>query len=424
MYCKRCHYPASHPLGLTFNAEGICSGCLIHQEKLNLDWNARWGKLEKIVDLFRNQSGSNYDCVVPVSGARDSFFIMDVVVRKLGLNPLMVHYNRQYNTPLGIRNLGRLRTVFDQDLLTMTVNPETVKKITRATFRRFGSVYWHAIAGQTVFPVQIAVRFKIPLIIWGAHQGIEQVGMFSHEEEPEMSRWYRKNHDLMGYEAEDLVSDFDHLTMADLDAYRYPSEEELAKVGVRGIYLGNYIPWDVKSQHEKMLECYSYETSEQARTWDSYSDSDCFIYSDVHDYLKEIKTGYGKALDHAIRELRWGRISSDELEMIMGHYQNKKPEHLNLFLEWLGMSESGFYYLADRHRNPGIWSREKSTGIWKRKEEIFQKNPKVVSPHQCEFFIQKQEPIPGVEENQYQLIGTGNHHQPKKVGITLQKKKI
>jgi hypothetical protein len=95
--------------------------------------------------------------------------------------------------------------------MTLTVNPETVKKITRATIRKMGSIYWHCIAGQTVYPVQVAVKFKIPLIIWGAHQGLDQVGMFSHLDEVEMTRKYRKEHDLMGFEAEDLISEFDNI---------------------------------------------------------------------------------------------------------------------------------------------------------------------------------------------------------------------
>jgi hypothetical protein len=105
------------------------------------------------------------------------------------------------------------------------------------------------------------------LIIWGAHQGLEQVGMFSHEHEVEMTRRYRKDHDLMGYEADDLLSIFDTLKEEDIWQYRYPDDRDLNAVGVRGIYLGNYVRYP-KAQHEQMMREYGYRTSKLSRTFD------------------------------------------------------------------------------------------------------------------------------------------------------------
>ena len=180
-FCKRCLYTTEHPLGLNLDSEGICSGCRIHDEKDKLDWQVRWSILESLVKPYRSLNGKSYDCIVPVTGAQDSYYIVYLVKERLGLNPLLVTYNKYFNTPLGIRNLANLRIRFNCDILCQNVNPVSVKKITRSTLRQFGSIYWPILAGQTVFPVQTAVRFKVPLVIWGAHQGMEQVGMFSHE---------------------------------------------------------------------------------------------------------------------------------------------------------------------------------------------------------------------------------------------------
>ncbi len=349
--CARCLYTTWHPLGLVLDDEGVCTGCRVHEEKETLDWESRWKQLEQAVAPYRNRTGDKYDCIVPVSGARDSFFIMDTVTR-LGLKPLMVTYNKLYNTDLGIRNLARLRTVFDADILTLTVNPDTVRRVTRAALRRRGSIYWHCLAGQTVFPVQCAVRFKVPLIIWGAHQGLDQVGMFSHTHEVEMTRRYRKDHDLMGLEAEDLVSEFDHVNERDVAPWVYPSYRDLRRVGVKGLYLGNYIPWDTKTQHEAMLDKYGYETATQTRTFDTYSD--------VHDYLKFIKHGYGKATDHAVRELRWGRMNRDEAIDHARRHHTLEPRHLKAFLEWIGMAKSAFDWIVDQHRHPALWRRNEN----------------------------------------------------------------
>lgn len=355
--CTRCLYTSYHPLHLTFDDEGVCSGCRVHEEKDQLDWSERADKLRAIFENYRNTSGANYDCIVPVSGARDSYFIVHTVKNVYGMNPLLVTYNKQYNTAVGVRNLANLRIRFNCDIMTLTVNPETVKNITRSTLRRFGSLYWHCLAGQTVYPVQMAVKLKIPLIVWGAHQGLDQVGMFSHLDEVEMTRKYRKEHDLMGYEAEDLIDDFDNIKEPDIMPYRYPDNRELEQVGVRGIYLNNYIRWDSRSQHEHMIGTYGYETAPQTRTFDTYNDVDCWNYSDTHDYIKWLKYGYGKVVDHACREIRLRRMTRDDAITIVMQYMHKKPVNLGLFLKWLGITEYAFHYILDQHRNPLVWER-------------------------------------------------------------------
>ncbi|MBX2931657.1 MAG: N-acetyl sugar amidotransferase [Chitinophagaceae bacterium] len=358
IYCSRCLYNEHHPLNIVFDEEGVCSGCRVHEEKYEIDWAEKAKKLTSIFNDYKNISGNNYDCIVPVSGAKDSYFIVHTVKNVYGMNPLLVTYNKQYNTDVGVRNLANLRTQFNCDILTLTVSPDTVKKITRATMRRMGSIYWHCIAGQTVFPVQIAVKFKIPLIVWGAHQGNDQVGMFSHHDEVEMTRKYRKEHDLMGYEAEDLVSDFDGITEKDIVQFKYPDNIEIERVGVRGIYLNNYMHWDSKLQHEQMINLYGYETALQTRTFDTYNDVDCYNYSDVHDYIKFIKHGYGKVVDHATREIRLKRLTREQGIQLINAYINKEPKNLEMFLEWLGITKNSFNYIINQHRNPKIWKKD------------------------------------------------------------------
>ena len=359
--CTRCLYHSSHPLNLTFDNQGVCSGCRIHEEKDQLNWPERSKRLGSILEAYRNTSGFNYDCIVPVSGARDSYFTVHTVKNVYGMNPLLVTYNKHYNTAAGIRNLANLRIRFNCDIMTLTVNPDIVKKITRSTLRRFGSFYWHCIAGHTVYPVQMAVRLKIPLIVWGVHQGIDQVGMFSHLDEVEMTRKYRKEHDLMGYEAEDLIDDLDNITESDIHPYCYPDDREIEQVGVRGIYLNNYIRWDSRTQHEEMIRTFGYETAPQTRTFDTYNDVDCWNYSDLHDYIKLLKHGYGKVVDHASREIRLGHMSRTEGARLVLKYINVKPKNLSLFLDWLGVTEDAFNYIIDQHRNPLFWSRN---GNW------------------------------------------------------------
>ena len=353
-FCKRCLYATTHPLGLVLDDEGICSGCRIHEEKDRLDWGHRWTLLEDIVEPYRT-GGSNYDCIVPVTGANDSYYIVYLVKKRLGLNPLLVTYNKYFNTPLGIRNLANLRIRFDCDILIQNVNPVTVKKVTRGAIRRTGSLYWPCLAGQTVYPVQTAVRLKIPLIIWGAHQGLEQVGMFSHEHEVEMTRRYRKDHDLMAHESKDIMSIFDTLTARDVWQYNYPDDHDLEQQGVRGIYLGNYVRWDPKAQHEQMIDEYDYMTSRFARTFDCYDYVDCYTYMDLHDLLKLYKHGYSKVTDHACREIRFGRLTRTQGLALVRQHELEPVRFEKQFCDWLRVDSLGLNFMLNRHRNEMFW---------------------------------------------------------------------
>ena len=411
-YCKRCLYPANHPLNLTFDDEGICSGCRVHEEKDKIDWSERQEKLRTILSNYKRREGSIHDCIIPVSGARDSYYIVHVIKNIYKMNPLLVTYNKHYNTKVGIRNLAYLRTLFGCDIITQTISPERVKKITRQSIEKLGSMYWHCLAGTTVFPVQTAVKFKIPLIIWGVHQGCDQVGMFSHLDEVEMTRKYRKEHDLMGVEAEDLARDSSCITIDDMEPYIYPHDKEIEAVGVRGIYLSNYFRWDSKLQHESMIANYGYETVRQQRTFDTYNDVDCFHYSGLHDYIKYIKYGYGKVTDHATREIRLKRLTREEGIDFVSKYSIIKPYDLDLFLNWVGMSEDEFWNNINNFRDPKIWSKS-DNNKWTLKDSIINhrfdddlENYRLDKLDKCDFRVTPSKK-PGEKEDKYILVGRG-----------------
>lgn len=406
--CARCLYDEAHPLHLTIDDDGVCSGCRVHEEKDILDWGGRFEQLRRLTDDYRSRGGRTFDCIVPVCGARDSFFIVDVVKNRLGLNPLLVSYNKHYNTDLGIRNLANLRMAFDCDLVQNTTSPATAKAVTRASLESVGSVYWHILAGQTAFPVQMAVRMGIPLIIWGAHQGVDQVGMFSHLDAVEMNRRYRKEHDLMGFEAEDLAARHPGLNEFNLDAYVYPSDADIASVGVRGIYLNNFLRWDSKAQHEAMIERFDYETGDQQRTFDRYNDIDCFHYAGTHDTIKFRKHGYGKAVDHACREIRLGRLTREDARTLASRYQAAPPADLPLLLDWLKTEEAVLWAAVDRHRNPKAWSVDGAASPIER----VQPAPDLIEAarlpikDKCEFALTRSK-APHLKDDHYVLVGKG-----------------
>tara|TARA_Y100000389_G_scaffold178739_1_gene192173 strand:- start:6002 stop:7336 length:1335 start_codon:yes stop_codon:yes gene_type:complete len=432
IYCKRCLYPSNHPYGMIFDKNGICMGCRVHEEKDQLDWEEKFHKLKKITHNSKIMSKKNFDCIIPVTGGGDSYYIVHVAKNLLGMNPLLVNYNSHYNTKLGIRNLANLTTVFDCDMVTSTISPNHLKKITSQTIKKYGSIYWQVLAGYTTFPVQVAVKFRIPLIIWGVHPWSEQTGMFSHLDEVEMTHRCRKEYALMGISAEDLVHSESKVLRSEVQQFIYPYDDELEKVGVRGIYLSNYIRWDSKSQHEQMIDEYGYETAEMQRTFNTYEDVHCFHSAGLHDYLKFLKYGYSKVTDHASREIRLKRMTRETGIKMVKKYTNKYPNDLNLFLEWIGMKEEEFFSYVDKYRDKKIWKFNDNN--WSLRDTIvnhvesddpFTKRLK----DNCEFLITKNAE-PTIKDNKYLLMGRGyidyknyGSHEDRSAGGGMTKRK-
>jgi N-acetyl sugar amidotransferase len=368
-YCQRCVYPENHPLNLTFDDRGICSGCVVHEEKDEIDWQVKAEELSALLAQYRARPSTYFDCIIPVSGTGDDFFVVDTIKHRYGLNPLLVTYNTHFNTRLGVRNLARLITELDCDHMMSTVGPDTVKEVTRVTLRQLGDMYWHVLAGLQTFPVQVATRLNIPLIIWGVNGWLDQVGMFSHLDQVEMTRKVRKEHALRGLDAEMLAGVSDRLSKKDLQAYTYPTDEQLERSRVRGLYLGNYVRWDSQVQVEAMIARYGYETMAEERTYNSYESIHCWNNAGVHDYVKFLKYGYSKVSDHASRDIRLRRKTREEGIELVQRYRAIVPSGLAKFLAWINMSEAEFRAIIDGFRDPRAWHRGPS-GDWALRDPI------------------------------------------------------
>ena len=409
-YCTRCLYPANHPYGLIFNDNGLCTGCLVHEEKDRLNWDERFDLLKDIVfENKKNLNSNSFDCIIPVYGGGDSYYIVHIVKNVLGMNPLLVHYNPQFNTKLGIRNLANLVTVFDCDMVTSTLAPSLLKRITRASLKKYGNMYWQVLAGRLTYPVQVAVRYRIPLIFWGVHPWSEQTGMYQHINEVEMTERCRKEHGLFGVSAEDIIGE-EKLNREEMQPFVYPYDNEIEAIGVRGIYLSNYIRWDSKKQHEEMIRLYGYETALQQRTFNTYEDVHCFHSAGIHDYLKFLKLGYGKITDHACREIRLRRMTREEGIDFVSNLKNDEPEDLNIFLDWVELNREEFKSYYWEKRDLRVWKKKKN-GDWEMKDNI--KNHKnstliekvrLTKKEDCNFII-TESAEPDIPDNDYLLMG-------------------
>ena len=338
-FCKSCLYSDLHPFGLTF-ADGICSGCVLHDEKDHLDWVNRKeklkGEIKKISKLSRG-----YDCVVPVIGDAEDYFVLSRVL-ELGLSPLVVCVNDYFKNDIGWYNLHNLITYFDVDSIVYNPDLQAYQELIKVSMRKFDHILLPFLQLHTSFPVHIAKDRSIPLIIWGQHQAIEQVGKFSHLDEVKMSKWSRKEHDLFGQENTDLIGNGAQLDERLMNFYHYPQITEISKKNIRGLYLSNYFRWDPLSQNSLVIN-YGYLPQLQSATYDSFERAGSSLYYGLHDLLKYKRVGYRKINDHVSREIRHNRLSRERGVQIVSSYCKQKT-FIKPFFDWLGVTTSGYQW--------------------------------------------------------------------------------
>jgi N-acetyl sugar amidotransferase len=374
-YCQRCCYPENAQPSIIFDEQDVCSGCRVVESRPSIDWAERERWLVELLNEYKAKAKAArnpYDCIIPVSGGKDSHYQAYLMKVKYGMNPLFVTYNHLYNTKVGLRNLENMFRKFSCDLIRFSSNPDSARRISRYMLEKIGDVTWHYHAGIMTFPIQIAVKYKIPLMIWGEEGFSELTGMFNQDDMVEFTKKKRQEHDMRGFEPEDLLNQGDSpFELRDLAPFFYPSDEEIEDVGLRGIYLSNYISWNAKAQCEQMIRDYDFETArERDRTFNIYDKLDDVHANGVHDYLKYLKFGYGRATDDASTEIRHGRITREEgIDLVVKH-DSKRPRDLDLLLEFLGITEQHFEALVEPLRDERIWSMEAATGKWTPKDHI------------------------------------------------------
>jgi N-acetyl sugar amidotransferase len=361
-YCARCLYPENARPTIIFDDAGVCSGCRYHEsrQKLEVNWEDRLKMLEQILGEAKAMArarGNSHDCIVPVSGGKDSHFQVWLLKKKYGMNPLLVFFNHAYNTPVGLRNIENLASKSGCDLVTYVAGLDSVRRVSRHMLETVGDLTWHYHAGIRTVPFQVAVHYNIPLIVWGEHGFAELTGLVSLEDFVEFTRWTRKEHDMRGYEPSDLVGK-GGITLGDVRPYIYPTDEEIERCEVRGIYLSNFVDWNAKSHAELMIREWGFNTVtyRRDRTFNLYAKLDDHA-NDVHDYLKYLKFGYGRATDDASMEIRHGRLSREEGLQLVKEYDANEPSSLGHYCEFLGISGQQFYGLVEKMRDPRIWHK-------------------------------------------------------------------
>ena len=357
IYCRKCLYPSLSATPMQFNSKGICMGCLMAEEKSSISAKQYSSLKDKLVEIIGGVNKTeNYDCIVSVSGGKDSYYQTHYVKEVLKLNPLLVTYNGNNYSNEGWENLMNMKKVFDCDHIIVNPSEKILKKLNRIAFIVMGDMNWHNHVGIYTTAPRIAIKFQIPIIFWGEHGYADLCGQFSTQDFPEMNYRERLEHICRGFEW-NFFEDIEGLSSNDLNSWKYPSDKEIFDLNLRQIYLGNYIPWDSNKHLKFVIERYNFKTSKKSfqRTYRTGSNLDDIHENGIHDYLKYIKFGYGRCTDHASKDIRAGLLSREEGKKLIKKMDHIKPDDLYRWLEYVDMSEEEFDRISNHFRDPRVW---------------------------------------------------------------------
>lgn len=356
-YCSRCIMPDTKP-DLKLDAEGVCNACRSYERRQEIDWEARRRELTAVLDRFRSKDASNWDCIIPVSGGKDSTY---QVVRMLqfGMTPLCVTSTTCHLSPIGRRNIENIKNL-GVDYIEVSPNPVVRRKLNRIGLTQVGDISWPEHVSIFTIPVKAAAQYRVPLLVWGENSQNEYGGPAADSENNVLTRrWLEEFGGLLGLRVSDMIGQ-EGIARRDLLPYIYPSDADLAAVGVTGIFLGYYLPWDgyanalISQAHGFQSLPHTVEGSLV-----NYENVDNH-QTGIHDYFKFLKFGFGRATDLACLHLRRGRLTrQDAIELVRKHDGKFPWRYLDLpleeILEPLDLSVEAFVKICDQFTNRKIF---------------------------------------------------------------------
>lgn len=363
-YCTNCLQSDTRP-GIILNAAGVCSACEGHREKFQkIDWIARKKALDELFAHYRGSRKNGYDCIIPVSGGKDSTYQVYVVKELYGLNPLCVTYRTPLRTPLGQKNIDNLQQRFGVDLLELSVSPETERKFMLKAIKELGVPALPMHLAIFSFTLRTAVQMNIPLVVWGENPQMEYGGSKAERANQHLNReWLAKHGCLHEREAEDWADE--NLTMQELSPYIIPSDEDFNRAKLNSFFLGQYLRWDPLENAKIAIE-HGFSPRAEGPVMGIYdfADVDCYMIS-FHHYVKWLKFGMTRTFDNVAIEIRNGRMTKEQGLTWIRKNKDDRPlkEHLEKLCGFLRVSESELFGMIEQFRNTDIWKKD-SSGNW------------------------------------------------------------
>ena len=344
--CIKCGLPETYET-IEFDARGICNVCTQKTFRdESIDWSARKTMLDDLVEEHRGKH--DYDCIVPFSGGKDSTFTLWHLVRTYGIKPLVVQFNHGFMRDGLKANNERTFKKLGVDVMTFTPNWRLVKRLMLEALLRKGDFCWHCHTGIFAYPMHVALQHQVPLVFWGEPSS-EYTAYYDYREneieEVDETRFNRFVN--LGITAEDMQGMIEHdfkLDPRDLKPFSYPPVRELKRLRYRSVCLGSFMPWDVKKQVEIISRELGWQgDAVEGMPWDvyPYEKIECYMQG-MRDYIKYLKRGYGRVTQMTALDVRNGRMDRAEADELIDRFEGKKPPSLEIFLEYLDLSEEQF----------------------------------------------------------------------------------
>jgi N-acetyl sugar amidotransferase len=343
---------------IEFNKDGICSACVAAaQKREQINWNKREKELRAIFDQHRSKNATQYDCIVPVSGGKDSTYQVHVVKNIYKMNPLCVTNRTLARTPRGEENLQSLREM-GVDHIDFTVNPAAFNKVTRKAFEKNGAASLVEHLATYAVVARMAVKLRIPLVIWGENPYMEYGGPAKGQKTSQLDNKLTQSLPILqGMGVKDWIGN--GVTLQDLQSLILPSEKEMKAIKYTPIFLGYYLPWDAK-QNVAISKKYGFKSREEGPVMGlyDYADLDCMNIV-IHHYFKWLKFGFNRITDNASNEIRKGRMTREEAIKLVRKHDGVKPpkEYIEHFARQIGITVGDFWKIAEKFRNKDIWKK-------------------------------------------------------------------
>jgi N-acetyl sugar amidotransferase len=342
LYCNRCCMPETME-GITFDEFGICTPCRSSEEKMHINWEEREQRLRNILDS--NRSDEYYDCILPMSGGKDSTFQAYVLTKKYKVAPLAITHGHNWFSLTGRYNLENCLQKFDLDHLIFHANRKIINKVARKSLRAIGDACWHCHIGAGTFVIQSAFSWQAGIMIWGESIA-ERDGRGSYYNQTEASLYY--NLEISGRVKAEDYSDQD-IPYNELSHWFYPDKEKIRGSNLRYLHLGDYIFWDEEKQVDFIVRNYEWMDSRVENAFKGYKSNEC-VMAGVHDYANFIKRGIGRATVQASDDVRRGVITREEGFELAKQYDPQRPHALDFYLELTGYTEEEFENILSEAR--------------------------------------------------------------------------
>lgn len=369
-YCTECLLPDTKP-DLWFTEDGVCAACMAFKNRVAVNWEEKLADLVEILEWGKKKSKSKWDCIIPVSGGKDSTKQV-LVVKDLGFNPLCVVSTTCDLSEYGEKNIRNLNNL-GVDIIEFSPNPHVRRRLNRIGLETVGDISWPEHLGIFTTPVRIAVHFEIPLLIWGENSQNEYGGPTEAQQSRVLDRrWLEEFGGLLGMRVGDLVRTFG-FTESEVEFYQYPSTREIEELGVKGIFLGQFVPWDGFTNSLVALNHgFSSYHSVIEGSFVNYENLDN-LQAGIHDYFKYLKFGFGRASDLASMYIRRGRIPREQAVRIVRLRDGMYPSTylgvpLSEILGKIGLTIKEFNEICDRYTNLKLFAR-KSNGQLERRAD-------------------------------------------------------